>query len=242
MWGATGSSVSMPAAPVSPGFSAMPVSGYTAAPDGPVAGYAASPNVYGAQPPGVPRSAHPNAPSSAPPGAPWSAPPAAPATGGSVGAGGRGRRTGVIAALAVVLLLVVGLGVYGWTKFGDDDNGGSDGGGPQSSGDGHVAADVEHPDTDWTSSAEEYDTKAGTTIGYQCSENGTIITVWGSGPYTSDSSVCTAAVHAGLITLENGGRVVIKIEQGAATYEGTTRHGIVTTSYDAFPWAFEFVT
>jgi hypothetical protein len=128
--------------------------------------------------------------------------------------------------------------VYGLTKLGGDNGGsGNDSG---NTGDGHVAADSEHADVDWTTTAEEYDGKPGTTVGYDCPSSGSIGTVWGSGPYTSDSSVCTAAVHAGLITLDGGGRVVIKMQVGAASYDGTTQHDIVTTAYDAFPWAFEF--
>jgi hypothetical protein len=95
---------------------------------------------------------------------------------------------------------------------------------------------------DWTSTAEAYDNQADKTVGYDCPANGSIGTVWGSGPYTTDSSVCTAAVHAGKIDLASGGRVVIKIRTGEESYEGTTQHDIVTTSYSAYPWAFDIVS
>src|SRR4029453_8062672 len=107
-------------------------------------------------------------------------------------------------------------------------------------GSGQTAADLVHGGTDWTSSAAEYDGHADTTISYDCPPNGTIGTVWGSEPYTTDSSVCTAAVHAGRISLEDGGRVVIQIRQGDQSYEGSTQYGIVTTPYGAYPWAFTF--
>ena len=55
--------------------------------------------------------------------------------------------------------------------------------------------------------------------------------VWGTGPYTTDSSVCTAAVHAGYINLKEGGRVVIQIRKGSDSYEGSTQHGITTEGY-----------
>jgi len=44
-----------------------------------------------------------------------------------------------------------------------------------------------------------------------CSPGGTAHYVWGSDIYTADSSICTAAVHAGLITYERGGTVTIEL-------------------------------
>jgi hypothetical protein len=142
----------------------------------------------------------------------------------------------------VIVLLVLGLGAYGARQFLDRSEDGGSGDDGARHGDSHVAADVDHPDVDWTSTAEAYDEKPDKTIAYECPAHGSIIgTVWGSGPYTTDSSVCTAAVHAGRITLADGGRVVIKIRRGESSYEGTTQHDVVTTSYDAYPWAFDIV-
>src|SRR4029079_1420285 len=105
---------------------------------------------------------------------------------------------------------------------------------------GQTPADLVHADTDWTSSAADYDGHADPTIASDRAPNGTIGTVWGSEPYTTDSSVCTAAVHAGRISLEDGGRVVIQIREGDQSHEGCTPYGIVTTSYGPYPWAFTF--
>ncbi|HTJ33320.1 MAG TPA: Hsp70 family protein [Dactylosporangium sp.] len=163
-------------------------------------------------------------------------------SGGAVGGGAaKARRGGVLVAVAVAVLLVIGLGTYGVIRLtgGSPDGGSGDGAGHGGSA---VTADVEHPDVDWTSTAEAYDDKADTTVGYNCPADGSIGTVWGSGPYTTDSSVCTAAVHAGKITLAGGGRVVIKIRPGESSYEGTTQNDIVTTSYDGYPWAFDIVS
>ncbi len=44
---------------------------------------------------------------------------------------------------------------------------------------------------------------------YSCHANGTLLDVYGDGPYSTRSSVCSAAVHAGVIRLESGGRVQI---------------------------------
>jgi hypothetical protein len=163
-------------------------------------------------------------------------------------------------AVALVVLLVLG-GGYALSQLGDDPGSGTgdsqetsgDSGtntGGENSGDagnsggqgtnGQPSADAVHPDVDWTSSATEYDGLTDKTIAYNCPANGTIGTVWGSEPYTTDSSVCTAAVHAGRISLADGGWVVIQIREGDQSYEGTTQYGIVTTAYGPYAWAFSF--
>lgn len=57
--------------------------------------------------------------------------------------------------------------------------------------------------------------------------------VWGSGPYTSDSNVCRAARHAGAVT-DAGGVVWAVTEPGRDAYEGTAANGITTTSYGSY--------
>jgi len=51
--------------------------------------------------------------------------------------------------------------------------------------------------------------------------------VWGTDNYTSDSRICTAARHAGLMTA-NGGDIVVTAAAGAPRYQGSTRHGVTT--------------
>jgi hypothetical protein len=65
--------------------------------------------------------------------------------------------------------------------------------------------------------------------------------VWGTDIYTDDSSVCTAAVHAGLIDYEDGGEVVIEIRAGESSYLGTTANGVTTLDYGAWRRSFVFV-
>ncbi|RYZ40135.1 MAG: protease B [Myxococcaceae bacterium] len=57
--------------------------------------------------------------------------------------------------------------------------------------------------------------------------------VWGTDLYTDDSNVCTAAVHAGVIT-SSGGTVRVTLQPGQSAYTGTTRNGITTSSYGAW--------
>lgn len=64
--------------------------------------------------------------------------------------------------------------------------------------------------------------------------------VSGSGPYTDDSSICTAAVHAGAIHAKDGGDVTIEIRPGEPRYAGSERNYVKSGSYDA-KWDGSFV-
>ncbi|MEZ5133629.1 MAG: LCCL domain-containing protein [Acidimicrobiales bacterium] len=50
-------------------------------------------------------------------------------------------------------------------------------------------------------------------------------------PHTDDSSICTAAVHMGLITFEDGGEVTIVIEDGLNEYIGLESNDVTSNSY-----------
>ncbi len=64
-------------------------------------------------------------------------------------------------------------------------------------------------------------------------------TVWGSGVYTTDSSICAAAVHAGAVGA-SGGSVTLKKSAGCAKYNGTTANGVTTSSWGSFESSFYF--
>ncbi|MCC5974693.1 MAG: hypothetical protein JJT81_11640 [Rubellimicrobium sp.] len=64
--------------------------------------------------------------------------------------------------------------------------------------------------------------------------------VWGSGPYTSDSNICTAARHAGAIGAE-GGSVTAVAAPGAASYAGSIRNGVETRNWGSYPSSFDIV-
>ena len=64
--------------------------------------------------------------------------------------------------------------------------------------------------------------------------------VIGSGPYTDDSSICSAAVHAGAIGAKDGGEVAIEIRPGEARYAASERNYIRSTAYDR-AWSGSFV-
>jgi hypothetical protein len=90
----------------------------------------------------------------------------------------------------------------------------------------------------WTANAAQFRNWYGAIFEFDCPPNGTASTVWGTNIYTDDSSVCTAAVHGGLITLKKGGKVKIQIREGLTAYRASTRNGIRTNSYPAWPASF----
>ena len=57
--------------------------------------------------------------------------------------------------------------------------------------------------------------------------------VWGSKIYTSDSSICNAAVHAGAIP-RTGGTVKAKATADCAAYEGTLANGVKTSNWGKY--------
>jgi len=75
---------------------------------------------------------------------------------------------------------------------------------------------------------------------FECPPEGTRSAVWGSDVYTADSSICTAAVHAGKITLEKGGQVTIEFRPGRSTYGATTRNGVTSYNFGEYPRSFVF--
>jgi hypothetical protein len=74
----------------------------------------------------------------------------------------------------------------------------------------------------------------------ECPANGTMQQVWGTDTYTDDSSICTAAAHAGLITTASGGRVTLEPVGAQQTFAGSARNGVQTRDYGEWPAAFRF--
>ena len=65
--------------------------------------------------------------------------------------------------------------------------------------------------------------------------------MWGSEVYTDDSSICTAAVHQGLITFADGGSVTIEILPGLSGYQSAIANGIETRQYGSYHGSFRFI-
>lgn len=94
---------------------------------------------------------------------------------------------------------------------------------------------------DWGRNAGFYSDRDETEFTVECEEGGTPGSVWGTGTYTDDSSICTAAVHAGLITLADGGEVTFRLVEGQESYAGSSANGVDSTDYGHWGASFEFV-
>lgn len=98
------------------------------------------------------------------------------------------------------------------------------------------------PESSWSLNAAQYRGRDGTRVAYVCPPGGPLGSLWGTGPFTDDSSVCTAAVFAGLITMEQGGTVVIEIAPGRPSYGGATANGATANEYGEWGGSFVFPT
>ncbi len=63
--------------------------------------------------------------------------------------------------------------------------------------------------------------------------------IWGSGPYTADSDICTAAFHAGIINNEGGNVRAIR-GPGQESYTASTAAGIRTSEHGPAEASFTF--
>ena len=61
--------------------------------------------------------------------------------------------------------------------------------------------------------------------------------------YRADSSICQAAIHAGVLTNSRGGSVVLRLLGTHSNFEAADRNGVRSVGFDAdFPKAFSFVS
>jgi len=72
-----------------------------------------------------------------------------------------------------------------------------------------------------------------------CPANAPSGSVWGSGPYTADSNICTAARHAGVIGTQ-GGEVTVLREAGLAAYPGSSANGVETRTWGSYATSISF--
>ena len=93
---------------------------------------------------------------------------------------------------------------------------------------------------DWGSNATSLRGQGGAQFAVVCPAGGALGSVWGTDTYTDDSSVCSAAAHAGLASLTAGGSATIEIRPGAASYTGSARNGVTSSSYGSWSGSFVF--
>ena len=85
-----------------------------------------------------------------------------------------------------------------------------------------------HGCSGWSATAELLGVKPGMRLNFWCPPNGGPGPVWGSEVYAAESSVCTAAVHAGTLTFQAGGNAIIELRPGLSSYPAGTRNGVAT--------------
>jgi hypothetical protein len=73
----------------------------------------------------------------------------------------------------------------------------------------------------------------------QCPSGGRLDgALWGTGVYTRDSVICVAAVHAGAITAERGGSIVVTRARHTGEFAASTSNGVSSQRYGPFRDAF----
>jgi hypothetical protein len=94
---------------------------------------------------------------------------------------------------------------------------------------------------DWNDNVARLRGRLEQDFSFKCAPNGRASSVWGTDVYTDDSKVCSAGVHAGLITVKDGGVVTLRIKPGEEYYIGSKRNGISSQKYGQFSSSYTFI-
>lgn len=65
--------------------------------------------------------------------------------------------------------------------------------------------------------------------------------VWGVDDYTDDSSICRAAIHAGVLDAGLGGQVSFWISPGLDAYGGSEQNGVTSSTWGSWSYSFTFL-
>jgi hypothetical protein len=65
--------------------------------------------------------------------------------------------------------------------------------------------------------------------------------IWGTDVYLDESPICTAAVHAGVLTAGTSGQVTIVMGAGTQSFQGTQRNGVTSLSYGPWDSTYSFI-
>jgi hypothetical protein len=104
------------------------------------------------------------------------------------------------------------------------------------------AAEPIVPTIPWTETAIHLRTQHYNARRFNCPpvDDARLFAVWGTDIYTDHSSICAAAVHAGIIT-GNGGEVTIQEVDGLENYDATARNGVASRHFSAWFFSFQFI-
>lgn len=92
----------------------------------------------------------------------------------------------------------------------------------------------------WQLNASSHRGQNGTSFTHVCPPGGSPGAVWGTGVYTDDSSICTAAVHAGRIQQATGGTVTVFVHPGRMSYQGSVANGVTSLDFGQYGGSFSF--
>lgn len=95
------------------------------------------------------------------------------------------------------------------------------------------------PDITWNANAVRYRAAKNSQFDFICPPNGAFNSLWGTDLYTDDSSICTAAVHARVITTA-GGPVNLQILDGLDSYKSSLSNGVTSNSYGKWRASYRF--
>jgi len=94
----------------------------------------------------------------------------------------------------------------------------------------------------WSENAVSYRGQLGKQILIHFPANGSSTgNIYGTNIYTDDSPIAVAAVHAGIISFEKGGIVIVEIVEGKNSYEGSTRNGVSSRNYAAWQGSYKLI-
>jgi len=103
-------------------------------------------------------------------------------------------------------------------------------------------ADIDRMPISFITTATDFRGRKGERFLFGCPmKAATDVPVYGSGPYTLDSSICMAAVHAGLITKSGGGSVNIEIRGPEKSFAASEKNGVTTKEHGPENESFVFI-
>jgi hypothetical protein len=90
---------------------------------------------------------------------------------------------------------------------------------------------------DWITTLERVPDDFHSPLTLLCPPNGDADTyVWGTDVYRAGSSICVAAVHAGIITLDAGGRVTVTLQPKQEKFVARLRNGVSTQTWSGWDY------
>ncbi|MCB1157116.1 MAG: hypothetical protein H7A25_01940 [Leptospiraceae bacterium] len=63
--------------------------------------------------------------------------------------------------------------------------------------------------------------------------------LWGTDIYTTDSAICKAGLHTGLLDREKGGSLKVTLLPGQNSYSGKERNGVKSSDWGSYSSSFK---